>query len=414
MTDYTRYAAQRVFTALESDPVVLIEGPRAVGKSTLLRGLAEQTSATFLDLDDLTTRKAVSRDPKFFASGPGPICIDEYQKVPELLDAIKAELNADSRPGRFVLAGSTSFDSMPKGTQALSGRLGRIMIEPLTQAEIAGQDLPNLSLLPDQKRRTNLNIGKTTREEYVSRILAGGYPLALDRGEVSRIRWVDDYLSLSLSRDIEEATGPKDSSKLKEAFRLLASQSGELVNISKLAQAANLNQITVNGYLQALKSIFLIEELPAWGVTLGSSVKRKSKFHIVDSLIAARMMRLTREKLLSKSPSALTEFGHLLESFVVGEIRRIASVSDQSLDQGHWRIDDEVEVDLILEATDGSVMAFEVKGSSAVSLKDARGILKLKEKLGKEFESGVIFYLGEHQFELAKDIWAIPVDALWA
>src|SRR6185369_13260530 len=313
------------------EPVILVQGPRAVGKSTLLRELAAAARAEVIDLDDLAVRDAVGRDPGLFVSGDGPVFIDEYQRAPVVLEAIKAELNRDSRPGRFVLTGSARHESLPTVAQALTGRLHRLPVYPLSQGEIGRVHERLLDgLFADATAVVRGGASsRTTRADYIARVVAGGFPLALARGSAAaRNRWFDDYVRLSLERDVQE--------------------------LSKIRQAA--------AYLRLLDAVFLLYLLPAWGTSLSARSTKSPKLHLLDSGVAARLLRLGEDKLAARSAAALTEFGHLLETFVVTELLKQASWADWVAGVGHWRTTPgDEEVDLVVEREDGMIVAFEVK-----------------------------------------------------
>lgn len=167
---------------MRDEPVVVLHGPRSVGKSTLLRDLAEDLTATVIDLDELVVRDAVDADPALYAAAPEPVLIDEFQHVPALLDAIKAELNRDLRPGRYVLTGSTSYTTLPRAGQTLTGRVHVLPVWPLSQGEIAGRTETFLDqLLCRPQQLVTATRSDTSREAYAQRVLAGGMPLALAR-----------------------------------------------------------------------------------------------------------------------------------------------------------------------------------------------------------------------------------------
>jgi energy-coupling factor transporter ATP-binding protein EcfA2 len=164
------------------EPVVLLEGPRSVGKSTLLKSLADAHNADVIDLDDPATRDAVLADPGLFVAGTPPVCVDEYQKAPLVLDAIKAQLNKSTGPGRFLLAGSTRHDALPTAAQSLTGRLNRMTIHPLTQAEIEGHTNHLVeTLFVSPAAAIHASASKTTRDEYIQRIARGGFAIAIER-----------------------------------------------------------------------------------------------------------------------------------------------------------------------------------------------------------------------------------------
>jgi predicted AAA+ superfamily ATPase len=401
---------------LLDDPVLLLEGPRSVGKSTLLTTINAQLGGRLLDLDDPATRDAVAADPATFTAGPGPVCIDEYQKAPVVLDAIKAELNRDTSPGRFVLTGSARHDSLPAAAQTLTGRLSMLTVDPLSHGEITGVretllrdllvDVPNLSAAHPTST--------TTREQYIDIVVAGGFPMALARATApARNRWIDNYVALTLERDIRELSNIRQGHLLGPLFRQIAAQTAQVLNIDKVARDAELERTAATRYLDLLDRVFLTYRLPAWGKNLRSRVTKAPKVHVLDSGVAARMLRLTPAKLAALDPTSMTELGHLLEAFVVGELRRQASWLDDVGPVGHWRTSDGDEVDLIVERDDGAIVAFEVKTAARVSGDDFKGLRKLREALGDQFLAGVAFYLGERSYTYEDRLHVLPVDRLW-
>jgi hypothetical protein len=406
-------AAERML----DDPVVLIEGPRTVGKSTLLRAIAQETGAVVLDLDDPAMRDAVAADPGTFVSGIEPVCIDEYQKAPIVLDAIKSELNRDSRPGRFVLTGSTRHDALPSAAQALTGRLTRLRLYPLSQGEVTDvhEDcLRQLFADPDSlvaARPTST----TTRVEYVERTVAGGMPIALSRRSAARrAQWFDEYVALTLERDVRELSKIRQGTLLPQLLLRLAGQTAQVLNIERAARDAGLDHSTAESYTRLLEAVFLLHRLPAWGKTLRSRAAASPKVHVLDSGVAARLLRLTPERLLRRDPTALTELGHLLETFAVGELLKQVSWTDGLAGVGHWRTHDGDEVDFIVERDDGAAVAFEVKATGRVPASEFGPLRKLRGALGEAFIAGVVLYTGTSSYRLEDRLYAMPIDRLWS
>ncbi len=402
---------------LLDDPVVLLEGPRSVGKSTLLRQVAAAHGAPFVDLDDPRVRQQVKTDPALFVQGSCLVCIDEYQKEPIILDAIKAELNIDGRAGRFVLAGSTRHEALPTTAQALTGRLSRLPVFPFSVSEIAPNGSDHLAaILHDPEGFTLSRDPSTmTRHEYIDRILMGGFPAPLAKKSIgARHRWLDDYVRLTLERDVRELRRLNQKSNLRLLFQRLAGQTAQLLVIERLARLAELDRATTQAHLELLETVFLLHRLPAWGTTLNSKVGRAPKIHILDSAIAARLMGLSAGKLALQNPAALSQFGHLLETFVVNEILKQASWLPQRVLPGHWRTHDNAEVDLILELDDGQIVAFEIKAAGRVPDTDFKSLRKLQALAGDAFLAGFVLYLGSHSYRVGNDLFVIPVDKLWS
>ncbi len=409
-----RRAANLVSDRLRDEPVVALQGPRTVGKSTLLADVAAKHGVQVIDLDNPAVREAVSADPSTFVSGAPPVCIDEFQKAPIVLDAIKAELNRQVSSGRFVITGSTRFDGLPRAAQALTGRIHIIDLLPFSQGESEGNHENFLEIAAsDPSSLVMPPRSLTTRNEYIQRICRGGMPLAVARNESGRNRWFDNYVRVALSRDVTELSKIRQGALLPTLLRHLAGQSGQMLNIAAASRATGLEPKTAEAYTKLLEDLFLIRRVEAWGRTLRSRASAYPKIHVVDSGIAARLMKVTPQRLAQLDPAALSEFGHLLETFVVGELYKQASWSDEISAIGHWRTHDGQEVDLIIEDTAGSITAFEVKASTRIQTRDTRGLRALRNTLADTFNAGFILHTGESTFNLEDKIIAAPIDKLW-
>ncbi|MCK9894419.1 ATP-binding protein [Frankia sp. AgB32] len=414
-----RRLAPIVASRMAEEPVVLLQGPRSVGKSTLLRSLAAELGAELVDLDDVAVRDAVARDPGLFVSGARPVCIDEYQHVPLVLDAIKAELNRDGRPGRFVLTGSARHEALPRAAQALTGRLHRLPVYPLSQGELRGSREHLLDdLFTEPAAAVAAAAGRpsrTSREEYIDAVTAGGFPSALGRASLaSRNRWFDDYVSLSVERDVRDVSRIRQAASLPALLERLAGQTAQVLRIARAASSVRLDEGTAQSYVRLLEAVFLLYRLPAWGTTLTTRSTASPKIHVLDSGVAARLLRLTPAKLAARSPTALTEFGHLLETFAVTELLKQVSWADWLGGVGHWRTHDGEEVDLVVERDDGALLAFEVKAAGRVPGEDLAPLRKLRDAAGDAFVAGVALYLGARSYTYEDRLHVMPVDRIWA
>jgi uncharacterized protein len=395
--------------------VIALHGPRAVGKTTLLRALAAGYGTEVIDLDDLATREAVAADPATFVAGPSPVCIDEYQHAPVVLDAIKAELNRDGSPGRFAITGSTRHDALPQAAQALTGRLHLMTVYPLSQGEIAGLEENFIeTLFAEPEATVTAKPSSTTRADYVARVVTGGFPPILRRGtESARARWFDDYVKLCLERDVAELARIQQKAALPVLLARLAAQTGQVLNVAAAGEAAGLKKRTADSYTKLLEALFLVYRLPAWGTTLRARAAALPKLHVVDSGLAARLLRLTLEKLDRPNATALQQFGHLLETFVAGEVRKQVSWMDGIAGLGHWRTHGGAEVDLVIERDDGSVIALEVKTGTRVTGNDLTGLRAIRDSIGDAFVAGVALHTGSRSYTAEDRIYVLPVDRLW-
>jgi len=406
-----------ILDALEAEePVIALHGPRSVGKSTLLATFAATRGVPVLDLDDNAVRDAVLANPSLAVNEHTPVCLDEYQRAPAVLDAIKARLNREgTRPGTAVLTGSTRHDALPRTAQALTGRLHVMTIWPLSQGEIGGtvEDLV-IALRDDPDGAVGAHPSSTTtRTDYIERVCAGGFPLALNRAGAARNRWFDGYVDQSLERDALELTRIRQRQVLRELLGRLAGRTGQVLNLSRASEGLGADRHTIEEHTRLLEDLFLLVRLPAWGKTLRARAAATPKIHVVDSGLAARLMRVTPAKLATLDPTALTEFGNLAETFVVGELRKQISWLDERVTVGHWRTHDGDEVDFIIEFDDGAVLAFEVKAKERISGADFKGLRKLREALGERLIAGVALNTGVRSYTFEDRLHVMPLDRLW-
>ena len=411
----TRRALALTTTLMADSPVLLLEGPRAVGKSTLLDQVTTAQGGHLIDLDEPATRDAVVADPALAVSGGGPVCLDEYQKAPEVLEAIKAELNRHTAPGRFVLTGSTRHDSLPSAAQSLTGRMTSLTVFPLSQGEQSGVHENFLEVaMEDPSSVITGNLATATRLDYIARICRGGFPLALAASsETARRRWIRDYIRLTLERDVRDLSNLRQGDKLRALLDRLAGQTAQVLNVTKVADDVGLTRQTAESFISLLEKVFLVHRLEAWGTTLIARTLSKPKVHVLDTAVAAVLLRLTPEKLATLDATASKEFGHLVETFAVGELSKQASWIEGITGIGHWRHHDGDEVDLIIEREDGGILGFEMKAGGRVPGPELKGLINLRDRLGDRFLGGIALYLGKHSYTYADRIHVAPLDRLW-
>jgi hypothetical protein len=412
-----RHLEDIVAERLRDEPVVIISGARTTGKSTLLAACARLHNVDVLDLDDLVIQRAVKTDPPLFvrADLPRPVCIDEFQHELRLLDAIKAELNRSLTPGRYLLTGSTRYTTLPSASQSLTGRAHVMAMWPLSQGELIGhREIAFDLLMSDPAALITATASRTDRRDYERLILAGGFPLALVRtGEVDRNRWFHDFINLVVHRDVLEIRKIRQRQVMPPVLRKLAAQTGQVLNIAAAANSLQLEPNLVGDLVALLESVFLVHRLEAFGRTLSARVGRSPKVHLVDSGLAAHLLGVTESKLSAKSPSTLTEFGHIVETFAVNELMKQASWSDLAVNFSHFRTHDGHEVDLVMETNEGLTVGIEIKASSTITDNDFRGLRLLRDKLGSNFLGGMLINLGSRSYTYDDRLYVLPLDRLW-
>jgi uncharacterized protein len=402
---------------LSESPVVVLTGIRTVGKSTLLRSCARDHDVPVIDLDDRATLSQVIADPALFvAEAPEPVCVDEFQHDLDLLFAIKSELNTDYRYGRYLLTGSTRYSTLPRAAEALTGRAHVMTIWPLSQGELRGTRetfLDTLMLEPEAFRSAEVSL--TSRAEYVEAVLTGGMPIAVAAPTQSaRERYFDDLVEMIVLRDVLDIRRVRQRGILQDLTKQLAARTGQVLNISAIATQIGHEARTLSDYVKLLESVFLVHQLPAFARTLGARLAKTPKTHLIDSGIAAHLLGVNQRRLELRQPAALTEFGHVLETFAVNEILKQAAWSETTVRFSHLRSADQKEVDLVAESRDGSVAGIEIKASTTVKEVDFTGLRLMLDRLGDDFKAGVLLNLGNRSYRYDDRLYVVALDRLWA
>lgn len=403
-----RRAAAAVEDALADTRVVLVNGARQCGKSTLVAEIAGAGEVQWRSLDRAATRQAAQFDPTEFVAGADMMVIDEVQRVPELFLAIKETVDADQRPGRFLLTGSSRVLGMRGLPDALPGRMETIELWPLSQGEI--DDKPDgfvdaiFELGPDLRHTSGQG-----RAGYIDRVVRGGFPEAVARTGARRERFLDAYVADIVNRDVVQLSEIERGAEMRALTRLVAARSGQLLVPGALANELGLAQQTIKRYLGLLEEVFLIKRVPAWSRNLSTRAVGTAKVAMVDSGIAANLLDLDAGSL--RQPGS--PLGPLVEGFVAMEVARQLTWCKQRAELYHYRTKDQIEVDLIVENRRGLVVAIDVKAGSTVRAEDFRGLRHLADRLGDSLVAGVVLYTGQHTLPFGPHFRAIPISALW-
>jgi predicted AAA+ superfamily ATPase len=396
--------------ALSDTPVVLLNGARQTGKTTLAQAMAEKTGAQYFTLDDAATLALAAGDPAGFVRNlSGPTVIDEIQMAPALFPAIKLAVDKDRQPGRFLLTGSANVMTLPRLSESLVGRMEVIPLFPFSAGERVGMREGFLSCLFSGKMAQPQRV--TERDNLAARLTCGGYPEAVQREAFDRrAAWFASYLSTLLQRDVRDLARVESLHALPNLLKLLAARTSGLLNLADVGRDAGLPHTTLTRYLALLETVFLVHRLPAWSCNLGKRLVKAPKLHLVDTglachLVGADSRRLEEDRSLQ---------GRILETFVVGELRKQLSWSYPHTALFHFRSAAGVEVDVILENPDGTVAGIEVKSSATVGPADFAGLQALREQLGPRFIAGVVLYTGDKLVPFGDKLWLVPLPALWA
>lgn len=409
-----RSATARLRLLTDHFRVVIVNGPRQSGKTTLLSLLHAERGGSLRSLDDPTTMNTALADPTVFAAyGALPRILDEVQRAGDpLVLAIKYLVDRDGRPGQFVLSGSTRFLSIPTVSESLAGRAAFVDVWPFTMAErtASAADLPEV-LLADPASLLGSAESGWDRHDYLDLVCTGGFPevTTLPAGAV-RQAWFEGYLRTVITRDIRSFAEVRHAELLPRLLGLLAARAGGTVVRHDLGQALDLSQATVSNYLSYLDTVFLTATLPAWSTNLTSKVARTPKVYVTDPGLAGH--------LLGVDPAALRRPGNpatgaLVETFVFAELTRLLAQQDLPATLRFFRDRDGREIDFILEARDGRVAAVEVKATATATSDDFRHLRWLRDRLGDRFTAGVVLFLGDGTHSFGDRMIAAPLSALW-
>ncbi len=399
-----------VRAAMTDTPVVLINGARQTGKTTLVRALAKAGEARYLTLDDAATLALAVGDPGGFVRNlAGRVVVDEVQKAPALFPAIKVAVDEDRRPGRFLLTGSADVLTLPRLSESLAGRMEVVPLFPFSAGELLGRREGFLNRLADGS--IGDQDGFTASEDLPPRLARGGFPEAVRRkAEGRRFAWFSSYVSTILQRDVRDLARVDALHALPNLLKLLAARTSGLLNLAGVGRDAGLPHTTLTRYLTMLEALFLVWRLPAWSPNLGKRLVKAPKLHLVDTGLACHLIGADARRLAGDRGL----LGRMLETFVVGELRKQVSWAEPGASLYHFRTASGSKVDVVIERADGSASFIEIKASATVAASDFAALRDLRDRLGVRFASGIVLHLGDRLVPSGNRLWLVPLPALWA
>ena len=397
-----RHLAGPIREALQDTPAILVNGPRQSGKTTLVQQLAG--AMRYFTLDNPNTLATAEEDPVGFVETLDRAVIDEIQRAPKLMLALKMSIDQDRRPGRFLLTGSANVLALPQIADSLAGRMETHTLLPLSQAELQGR--PNDFLLRAQTHHWRIEHPRSKLQDLV---LAGGYPEMRERTTLARRQsWARAYLTHIMERDVQDIARIDQLVQLPTLINLLATQCGQLLNLAPLGAQLGLDTKTANRYLGVLERLYLVQRLPAWSRHEANRLIKTPKLHFLDAGLQATLTRLTPDLLLTQR----SRWGATLETWVYAELRKAIALSPDPWYLSHYRDKDQVEVDFVLEDALRQVIGVEVKAAATVLPQDFKGLKRLQTLAGDSFVSGIVLYDGEHALPFGDRLWAVPLSAL--
>lgn len=406
-TLYPRRMEARLAEALQDTPVVLLAGPRQSGKTTLARQVAEQ-GRRYLTLDDDLTLLSAREDPVGLIRGLDRAVIDEVQRAPGLLLAIKKSVDEDRRPGRFLLTGSANLMALPTVADSLAGRMETLHLMPLSQSEMAGRTdnwidaaFAGHLLSP---------VSPVVGEALVERVLCGGYPEAVARPTARRrLAWSRQYIDAMVQRDVRDVANIEKLDALPRFLRALAQTAGQMCNYTQLGGQVGLDGKTAAKYVGVFEQMYLLRRIEVWARNRLQRVMKTPKLQFIDSGLLASLQDLSTAEVQRDR----TRFGQVLESFVFGELLKHSTTAESDYRLMYYRDADQAEVDVVIENGAGQLIGVEVKAAATVRETDLRGLKKLNSVAGDRFQMGVLLYDGTETLPLGPRYWAVPLSSLW-
>jgi len=397
-----------VHEALSDTPVVLINGPRQSGKSTLVDQFCAEKRALFT-FDDEATLRAAREDPTGFVKRlPERVALDEVQRVPELFRAIKLSVDKDREPGRFLLTGSANIFTLPKLADSLAGRMEVLPLYPFAEAELRGSKSTFLqdALAGDVAGLETEYLGDT----LIDLIVRGGFPEAIVRTGRRRLAWFNNYLDAIVQRDLQDIADIRQLDQVPALLALLAVRTASLLNVNELSNTSRLSASSISRYLTLLENVFLIARIKPWSSNRQGQLTRQPKLHLVDTGLACALSGYSEQNLQANR----NLLGALLESFVFAEIKKQASWQPDRLHVLHFRDKKKNEVDIVIANRQGDLVGVEVKAAASVTAKDFKGLTVLSRDAGRDFKCGIVFYDGERTLPFGDKFFAVPYAALWS
>lgn len=406
-----RRITPKLIESLSDNPVVILHGARQTGKSTLIKSLLEKEhKAEYITFDDTAVLSAATNNPSgFLESYDKNLAIDEVQRVPELFLAIKKIVDKDRKPGRFILTGSANILLIPKISESLAGRIEILNLYPFSQSEMGGSKRNLVESFFDGK----FSLPKETKssKSLLNRIVLGGYPEIQNRKTpVRRDAWFNSYITTILQRDVRDLANIEGITQLPRLLSLFAARAGSILNFAEISRSSGISQTTLKRYVTLLESTFMIYLLPPFSGNFSKRLIKTPKIYLYDTGLLTHLISADENR-FQNDPSLL---GSVAENFVLMELIKQISWSEQLLNIYYFRTSSGQEVDFVIERNDGSIVGIEVKAAHSPRAEMFNWLKVLASETGKKFVRGFLFYNGEELITFDKNLLAIPLRALWS
>ena len=409
MPRYQRWQSKIIAKALKTRRVVIIGGARQSGKTTVSKLLAIP-GVTYRTLDDKLWLDIAKTDPQEFVKHTARLMIiDEVQKAVELLPALKMRVDEDNRPGQYLLTGSAHIQSLPSVTESLAGRIREVPLRPLSQGEILGNQPNFLDGAFKQKFHQHKNV--LSRDDIIEIAMRGGYPEALRLPSDERALWHQNYIDTLFDRDLKEIINIRRRDAMDNLVQIVAAWSTKPIDIAAIGSGLFLQRHTVESYVNALETLYLIDRIPAFAKTDYDRVGRQSKLIVNDSGLMSSILRWRMDDIRFHGDRV----GKLLETHVGNELQKHVDTTENKCILYHYRDREKREIDFLIEDYDGNLLGIEVKATTTPDTDDFKHLKWFKKNLvpsGKKF-TGIVLYTGQRVGSFGDGMWAVPISYLY-
>jgi len=421
-----RWKAAAVLDVLTSRRVVLLSGARQCGKTTLAKSLHPSAEVIYRTLDDVALMAAAQADPHgFVLHGSELMVIDEVQRVPALLQAVKKDVDDNPAPGRFLLTGSANIQSAPQVLESLAGRVSHQRLRPFAVGEMAGvapvfmdrvlrEDWAGLNssfaTVPGADRWAG---GAFSGKDTVLKLaMRGAYPEVQPLPEKSVRRWHMDYLTALMARDLRDIAQIRRKDSMNKLLEVLAAWSCKLMDVSAIGAQLALSRPTLESYINALEALYLVERVRPWSNTDYARVGRQDKLVLTDTGLTASLLRWQFDRVRLDADQS----GKLIEGFVYAQLAAQLDAQDEPGALTHYRDREQREIDFVLETHDGATLGIEVKAGSAVSADSFKHLAWFRQRMVSPNDRfvGLVLYTGDQVLRFGEHLWAVPMHVLWS
>ena len=403
---FKRWLENSIKSALKTRRIIILSGSRQCGKTTISKAIANK-NIIYKTLDDSTLLQAAKNDPEgFIKFAKGTMIIDEIQRVPELITAIKKAVDENTKYGQYLITGSVNIQTLPTVKESLAGRVRKIRLRALTQGEILKKKPNFLNRIQKQEFVNNNGYDKEKMSEI---IFKGGFPEPLSfKNSLERTSWYKDYINTIIEFDLHNIANIKRHDSLRELVNIIASYSSKFIDKSKITSSLRIANQTLESYLAVLENTYLTDKVPPWLKTDYERVNKQSKYFMTDTGLMASLLNWKKEDLLVDSDKS----GKIFETFIYNQLIAQIELNDE-YKLYHYRDREKREIDFVIQ-NENNIYGIEVKSGSYVTKEHFKHTEWFRKNLtGDKHFTGIVLYTGQHVVPFGENMLAVPINNLW-